>query len=341
MRINLETLLQIAKETTERRVRTERDVLAVYLHGSLLEGDPLLGGTTDIDLVFIHYDEVATSREIERLTDEVHLDIAHHLRKDYHQARSLRLHPWLGPTLVGCKVLYDPQHFLDFTQASVRSQFHRADYVLGRAYNQVRHARQMWIALHETPHEVRWEEVELYLRAVAHAANAIASLSGPPLTERRFLLQYPKRAEAIAKPRLYVGLLGLLGAPQSDSQALRSWLSAWEDAYRSLPVSMAPVRLHPHRLLYYKRAMEKILDGERPQDILWTMLNTWTQAVGLISAEAQARQTWQEVMQALGLWGEAFHQRVAALDAYLDSVEEILESWASERGAEYPPTQTL
>ena len=341
MRINLETLMKIAKETSERRARTDRDLLAVYLHGSLLEGDPLLGGTTDIDLVFIHFDEVLTPREIQRLTDEVHLDIAHHARREYHQARSLRLHPWIGPTLFAGKVLYDPQHFLDFTQASVRSQFNRPDYVLGRAYSQAKHARQMWLSLHEQSDEPGWDEVELYLRAVGHVANAVASLSGAPLTERRLLLKFPARAEAVAKPGLYAGLLGLLGGSNVDGATLQSWLSLWEEAYRSVPVMNAPARLHPERRLYYQRAMEKILESERPQNILWTLLNTWTQAIGLMPADAKERQAWQEIVQHLGLWGEEFRQRVNALDAYLDNVEEVLEQWGRHKGVEYPPEQLI
>jgi len=39
----------------------------------------------------------------------------------------------------------------------------------------------------------------------------------------------------------------------------------------------------------------------------------------------------------LGLLGEAFREKIEALDAYLDLVEELLESWGRENGIR-PPT---
>ncbi len=51
MRINPEMLIKIAKDHVARRERKEKDLIAVYLTGSVTEGEPLLGGTTDIDMV--------------------------------------------------------------------------------------------------------------------------------------------------------------------------------------------------------------------------------------------------------------------------------------------------
>ena len=36
----------------------------------------------------------------------------------------------------------------------------------------------------------------------------------------------------------------------------------------------------------------------------------------------------------LGLFGPAFRERVSGLDAYLDSVEELLDEWGQARGIE-------
>ena len=93
MRINRQTLLKIAEDTVAQRARQERDIVSAFLIGSLLEEDYLLGGTTDIDLVFIHAETVQDEREIVRLTDDVHLDIAHYPQKTFRQTRSLRRHP--------------------------------------------------------------------------------------------------------------------------------------------------------------------------------------------------------------------------------------------------------
>jgi hypothetical protein len=234
MRVTHETLLRVVRDTVAQRTRIDRSLMSVYLSGSLLEDEYMLGGTTDIDLVFIHTDLEGPDREIVRLTDEIHLDIAHHLHKDYRQTRRLREHPWLGPTLERCVIFHDPQHFMDFTQASVRGQFDRPDHVMERSRRQAEHARQVWLYYHEQKHKAGPKEISDYLRAIEHAANAIASLSGPPLTERRFLLKFPQRMQAIGHPGLYPGLLGLIGGPNVNVDVLRSWLPDWEAAYHAI-----------------------------------------------------------------------------------------------------------
>lgn len=333
MRINHETLLKVARETVSQRTRSDRGLMAVYLCGSLLEDDYLLGGTADIDLVFIHNDVVPAEREVVHLTDDVHLDIAHHLHKDYRQARGLRVHPWLGPTLYTCTILYDPQHLLDFIQATVRGQFSRSDYVMQRAGKQAEHARQMWVSFHEEKPDPGPKEIAIYLRAIEHAINAVALLSGAPLTERRFLLKLPERAQAVGRPGLYPGLLGLLGGTQLDPAVMKGWLPTWHAAYGALPSSAEPSRLHPVRRSYYERAIQSMIEAGQAQNALWPLLRTWTSIANQLPAESEVQNGWQDAFQALGLLGASFLDRVEAMDAYLDQVEEILDQWARANGA--------
>jgi hypothetical protein len=75
-----------------------------------------------------------------------------------------------------------------------------------------------------------------------------------------------------------------------------------------------------------------LLVSEHPQSTLWPLLRTWTQAVSLLPDSHAARNGWQDACQQLGLMGSDFGQRVDALDAYLDTVDEALDSWASENG---------
>jgi hypothetical protein len=333
MRITRETLLKIAKDTVSLRARERHGLVAAYLCGSLLEDEYLLGGTGDIDLVLVHTDPVEAGREIVGLTDEIHLDIAHHYQGDYSQVRSLRTHPWLGPLLNSCKVIHDPQHFMDFIQASVRGQFDRADNSLGRARKQVEVARNIWLKHQGETFLVEPKDVEAYFRAVAHAVNAVAGLSGPPLTERRFLLQFPARAEAVNRQGLYPGLLGLLGAPRLSNGLLEQWLPFWKAAYQAIPVEQAPARLHPKRLQYYWGAYKAMLEGFQPEAALWVLLKTWTIAAGFFWAASPERQNWQQACGRLGLIGEGLAERYQALDAYLDLIEETLDAWGEANGA--------
>jgi hypothetical protein len=333
MRVTRETMLKFTQDTIARRARESHNLLAVYMTGSFLGEEFLLGGAGDIDLVFIHAGEFPAEREIVRLTDELHLDIAHHAQREYRDPRRLRVHSWLGPALKTCKVMHDPQHFLDFTQASVRGQFDRSDNVLQRARVQMEQARQIWLGFQAEPLEAGPQSLSAYLRAVGLAANAIASLSGPPLTERRFLVNYPGRAEAVGRPGLYAGMLGLLGAPRLAGSALADWLPVWLAAYEALPSTAAPARLHSNRRIYYQRAFESMLSGLHPELALWPLLRTWTMAAGLLESDSPHLKTWGQAMGQLGLTGQAFEERVEALDAYLDLVDETLENWARANGA--------
>lgn len=333
MRITPETIQEIAQDAVQQRVQADPTVLAAYLCGAVLEEDFLLGGTLDIDVVFIHIDRVTPEREIVRLTDEVHLDIAHHPQKQYEPPRALRTHPWLGPTIFACKPLYDQRHILDFIQASVRGMFNSPQNVIGRARPQAEHARQMWFELKDGGEAVGLRDVRLYFKALEHAANAVALLNGEPLTERRFLVKFAQRAAAIGRPGLAVGLIGLLGGAEVQRETLQEWLALWEKAYAALPENPRSVTLHSARRAYYGRAMAALVQGNEPRAVLWPLLNTWLEMVAELGTESVAAQGWNEITAQLGLRGGDLRQRVSALDAFLDQVEEAVEEWAQRNGA--------
>jgi hypothetical protein len=333
MQITPEVLHQYAETTVEKVTRENNAVLVAYLHGSLvIEDNPLLGGTADVDLVFIHSDTPEVEREIQRMTDDVHMDIAHHPQKEYRKGRELRTHPWMGPTIFHAKILHDPRHFMNFTQAAVRGLYHRSDNVIKRARPQAEHARQIWFSLQADRPEPDPEVISTYLRAVDHAVNSIASLTGPPLTERRFLLNFPARAEAVGRSGLYAGLLGLIGGPKVSGEDIQSMLPVWKTIFEDSPELQSSPRFHPQRLNYYLKAFEAIIGSGKPQDVLWPLLRTWTHAVVPLPAGHPAVRGWEEACLQLGLIGADFFERVDAFDAYLDMVEETLDSWAHEKG---------
>lgn len=332
MRINRNMLLKLAKDSVEKYVAADRTLLAVYMQGSLLGEDPLIGNTADIDLFFVHSDEVQVEREIIKISDEVHLDIAHHSHMLFRQPRELRVHPWLGPTVYGCKIMYDPQHFMNFVQASVRGQFSSPENVLSRVRKHSNHARSMWesLSLEKKPPDAK--NASLYLSALEHAANVIAGLSGQILTERRFLSNLSHRADDVHKPGLYLGFLGLLGAPSVEVAGIRAWLPEWRKVYNDLPIDDAPIRLQPARFLYYDRAIETILNSQTPHDVLWPLWRTWTHAILVLPDNVPHHRAWHKAGEQLGLLGAAFTERIEALDAYLDLVDDILDAWARENG---------
>ena len=231
MRITRETLLKLAQESVTERVRTNRGIVSAYVAGSLLTQEPLLGGTTDIDLFFIHDSHPAYDREIVRLSPDVHLDIAHHHQTLYHHPRHLCTDLWLGSTLYFNPILlHDTQHWFEFTQASVRSLFWQADNVMRRARPLAEKARQTWMRL-QAGERSPVEGFSLYLDALEAAANAIAGLTGSPLSERRFLIHFSSRAQAVEQTGLAAGLAGLLGQANVDVETVQGWIPACKAAF--------------------------------------------------------------------------------------------------------------
>jgi hypothetical protein len=57
MRITREKLLKFAQNFVEQQIFFKKRAVCIYLTGSLLSDEPLLGGTTDVDLIYIHDSE--------------------------------------------------------------------------------------------------------------------------------------------------------------------------------------------------------------------------------------------------------------------------------------------
>ena len=332
MRINRDVLIKMAHETVDERVQTNHSLLAAYLHGSLLYGDPFIGGAADVDIVLIQNETSPHAREIVPLTDDIHLDIAIHDESEYQKPRNLRVHPWLGSTLFDAKILYDPRHKMDFIQAGVRGMFHRPEFAMQRSLPQVEHARQIWMGFQSKVFESEAENISTYLKGLEHAVNGIALLSGPPLTERRFLLNLPERADEVGKPELYARVLSLLGSPNVKAEEIKLWLVDWEKAFEAIPDSNRPQRLQPERKGYYLKAMKSILDSEHPMNVLWLLLKTWVLVISCLPKDQQTATIWNQAMHQLGLNGPGFKERLEEFDAYLDLVEETVEGWGGEQG---------
>lgn len=333
MRITRETLHAIARESAEKYARRNRDLACIYLTGSLLSDSPLLGGTTDIDLVFVHTSAPAFPREVVRLSDEVHLDIAHFSQTVFHHPRHLRVEPWIGAHLFNNAMpLFDTAHWFEFTQASAGAQFNLPENVVARARKLAAEARQSWLDLEMNPDTTPTARMWNYLSALENAANSITSITAAPLAERRFILQFPERAIAIERPGLSSGLLDLFSPESLTPQELTLWFADWVACLQAASqVENVSPRLAPTRLLYYERAAAALNEENTPA-ALWLVLRTWTSAVSVLKTDSEHRQAWQNACQQLELDEPHFQQRLTLLDRYLDSVEETLDSYAQKHG---------
>jgi hypothetical protein len=337
VRVSRESLIRIAKETAQQRAFNDDGIVAAYLTGSLLsDADPLLGGTADIDLVLVHAAKPAAPREIVKLTPDFHLDIRHRTKSDFKSPRELRTDPLLGYEMYDPQLLYQREKFFEFVQAGLRAgfEFQAPSLVLGRCRKLLAEARKGWLDLMDLSSDKAGAlQVKQFLRALTYAGNTIAELSGGPLAERRFLLDFPARAQAAELPHFTATIFNLLGASQVDASTVSDWLPAWKTAFLAAAEnSTVDQSVHAARLNYYEKAMRTLLVGDTPLTALWPLVHTWQLAASVLD-EAQAR-LWHGACEQLGLLGVGFAERVSGLDKYQDDIEIRLDEIAVANGLE-------
>lgn len=337
MRVTRESLIRIAKETAQERAFNDRDIIAAYLTGSLVssETDPMLGGTADIDIIFVHVEEPKHRREFVKLTPDFHLDISHRAKAEFKRPRELRLDPWLGWEMYDPMLLYEREKFFEFIQAGLRAgfEFNAPAPALQRSRLLLSQARAIWRDLLAIENTLTPGDVAHYMKALYHAVNAVAELSGPPLQERRLMLEFAPRAEMAQRPGMNAGLAGLLGASHLDPAFINDWIPEWRLAFESaMENSRVDPRIHPARLNYYEKAIRSMLAGENPRAALWPLLQTWTLAVDVLPEEAWS--AWRSACEQLHLTTSGFEEHVNGLDQYLDEVEILLDELATQHGLE-------
>lgn len=323
-------LIDLARREAEARAASG-DLVSAYLVGSVAYGEPLLGGTADIDLVLIHTQDPETDREMVPLSAEIHLDIVHHGRQRYAQPRGLRIDPWMGPAISGPVFLYDPQHFFEWAQAGARGQFFRADHALVRARSLLQAARTRHP--HPLPHQL---EPGTLLEAAIDGANAAASLAGAPAAGRRMLLDLERRGQALGRPEVSEGLIRLFGIERGDSRAIPAWVAAWARAFDAAAPLTSDPRLAPCRRAYHLAGFQALAEGGRPDAVVLPLLIIWDRTLRVLEAYGQAadhRAAWDDALHSLGLAPEARQTRALELESYLDAVETLIDGWAARNGA--------
>ena len=333
MRITRDILLKAARTVVQQRTMRNKHILCVYLTGSVIDDLPLLGGTADVDLIFVHDEPPPQPREIIRLTPDVHLDLAHMDQTIYNQPRELRVDPWIGTYLLKDPiVLHGTQHWFEYIQATVNASFYRPETVLQRALPFAEKARQTWLDFQLDPQEPDPQRVWEYLQALELAANSLAILEGAPLTERRFLLQFPERVTELGYPGMASGLVDLIAPRMPDTATIQRWIEEWKSTLHIIgQKEECPLGLNPIRHGYYTRAAEALV-YDQPAAALWIILHTWTRAITSLEPDQQSLSAWSTCLTELGIYGEHFQECMNRFDQFLDQVEEIIEKWADRNG---------
>ncbi len=334
MHITRDLLVKFAREYVAKKTRPSNDIVAVYLTGSILTEDPLIGGSTDIDLVVVHKENPLFEREVQRISYEISLDVQHHHQSFYTFHRRLRLNPWLGFALCDhSSILYDTDHWMEFIQAGVSANFRSPEIVYARGQAAAEKARQLWFEL-EDPQELPfglW--TDLYYKAVGSAANAIAILNGPALTTRRMLLEFPARAEALGKLELTGELLQLISRAPINAEILNTWRPAWENALTAASkLPDCPPNLLPARKAYFVNSCAAMVESGTAHAALWPMVETWRQAAQLLAEDSAQQEAWQKFLEALEITQSGKNEQIERLDHFLENAEAALAGLKTEYG---------
>jgi hypothetical protein len=333
MRITKELLLNTAHNVAAERTFRNDAIVCIYLTGSLTGDDPLLGGVTDIDLVIVHASDPPSTREVVPLAEEFHLDIWHYPQSAFIRPKKLRLKPWIGSSICCNPVLlYDTQHFFEFTQASVFAHFGLPTNIATRARLFSSKARQKWLALKKELDSFSNKLILSYLEILYDAGNTIACLTGFPLVERRFIQELTIRAQLLERPGLAGGLVDLYFLPDLPENPWSDWLEDWRTALLSLGKKpTCPTALLLTRINYYEKAIQSLSVDNAPA-ALWILLWTWALSINALPSQSPESKLWHQFCTSLNLGQDQFNERFAALDFYLESVEEALDQWATQNG---------
>jgi hypothetical protein len=306
MRITREKLLKLAKTQAAMRVMQNRRLVCVYLTGSLLDEEPLLGGTADIDLIFVHDTPPPQEREI-------------------------------GPPLGGSASGYRPcfagtvpaaaqscaaTHGWAVSSATIPSFFTSA--AIGLSLFRRGSARtstvrrpsssassrswmppvQGWMTLQSAA------GLDVFQRTCAVPAHPAANRQRRRLPLRSAADRTasaapfsPAGAGSPARPELSAGLIALLSggtdllAEAQTPQWFETWQTALGDAGQT---SQHPPSLHPARWAYYTRAAQALW-SETPAAALWIVLRTWCAALDCLPADHASRPSFVSLCRSLAL----------------------------------------
>jgi hypothetical protein len=332
VRVSRKKLIELAYREAKRRAEVG-DVISGYVIGSVAAGNPILGGTADIDLVLIHRSPTGKSQERVALSQDFHLDIIHHDIEVYSDPTSLRVNPWLGPSMCEPIFLYDPEHFFERAQAGVRGQFYRVDFALARANAFLARARRF-----KADSASNSAGFENFLHALFEAANAAGSVAGFPAAGRRAILTLKERFQSLGRPDLFDAFRRLLGADKMEGAQLKQGLNAWDEASETL--SPAASDAQAARKRYHRKGLIELIDRGHATAALWVLLTSWVEAEseGQEKGEAANHSSLVQFLADFGFSEEARKNRMAALEEFQDEIEAFLEDWADRSGAWDPTT---
>lgn len=344
MLITQDLLIAITKDYLNRLFRQKNDIVAAYLTGSVLSEQALIGGSTDIDLVLVHKEDPPVAREIRRIKSNISFDIVHHHQSLYTFHRRMRQDAWLGYALRNHDgIIFDTDHWLEYIQAGVDSQFDSPENTYARAAKFADEARRQWFELDDDDEFPFSDWLGIFFKSVGDASNAIAALSGPGLTQRRFMLDFPARAEAVNQLALVGDLARLIGNESISEAFYEKWRPVWEFWLEECGQSPdCPPNLHKARKAYFLDSCDTLANSGNLHAVLWPMLETWRQIEICLRENSDsgnddpeiknASSDWLSFAKDIGFEPSQKEAKTKELGHYIEKVQQTLENYKRDFG---------
>jgi len=331
MILNKDRLLTMTQTFLSKRLHSDHSIVCVYLTGSMLRDDPFINGTADVDLVIVHNQPVDEIREIIGMTPEVTLDI-HHIEQSYYSPpRKVRKDPWIGSSLCfDPLLLYNKGHWFEFMQASVEAGFFSPEYVIYRSGLFLNEARLLFTELENQRNLGSSIYISSYLKIIEDGCNAVACLSGLPLTDRTLMKRFNEVAEAINREDLSTILYGLILGQNSPFPYYDYFFNSWKYYLEYFGNSdLAPLKMKADRIPYYTAPVSYYWN-EHLASALWIMAKTWCSVAK--AYQLDDNEYFVTFCNMLEISPMFFAKRKSQLELFLDSIEDAQKNWGDSQG---------
>lgn len=333
MRVTKESLINYTKSYVNKKIHQDRGLLCIYLTGSMTSAEPLINGTTDIDLVIVHEEYTVQRREIQKISPEISFDILHLDQNFFIPPRRLRTDPWVGSSLCFDPILlYERGHWFEFTQASLEANFFLAENVILRSLQFLNEAKKKWLELSSGSIIQESSFVQQYLQILENASNAVVCLSSSPLTDRLLMRNFRSKAEAIDKKDLSGELYGLMIGEKDPSPYYDYFFNSWKyylDYFGNNELVNYDIRYHADRLLYYTKAVESLWKELIP-GALWLIAKSWSRIIQLYQLDEN--EYFHSFCSFIEIGPQFLEKRRKQVDNYLDLIEESILEWGKKQG---------
>lgn len=321
MKYTKEYLLEAAQNFVNKKIARDPAISAVLLIGSLRKIDHFIDRPMDVDLLVLRDEKGDVDNELVRISDEHHLDVHYDDALAYDDPKMLRSDSVRGWALWDASVLYQREHFFEFTQSTVRSQFDEPRNVIDRMRYYIKPARELWLENSATPENV---DMETYLSAIFAAGNALACIDREPLSIRSFLTDLFDVTKNLEIEDINSRFMNCLSSDLSID-LIQSNFALWEELFMEGCKYPADDVITPLRLAYFRSSIDSELAGTQPIRALWPFLFTISKMPIRFSEFTELIQKHADVKTAFGFSPNGMGDKFKYLDLLLEDIEGIIE----------------